>query len=224
MRVHSVLPAPRDHRRWPSDDAMQADTGVALLAVLLVGVLIVGIGAAIALVADTDTAIASAHRDTVVGRHTAEATVAFLVHELAQMPDWTPVLRGVSTSALRGGLVPPAAAGGRPVDLTSLTMTLQAATYGGDGWGANTPRWGVLAWGVPGRDLPFAGLSTQVLVVAWVADDSSETDGDPATDTNDTLLVWVRAIGPSLAQVDVRVVIHRVEPGIVIPVSWRVLA
>jgi hypothetical protein len=81
----------------------------------------------------------------------------------------------------------------------------------------------LFAHGVPGADLPFAGLSGDAFALVWVADDITESDGDPSTDDNGVVVVRARAMGPRRSQADVQVVVARVAPGIVRRVSMRLV-
>jgi len=199
------------------------DSGAALVAVLLLGLLLGALGATVAIVADTDTLIASNQREALVARHTAEAAAEFAIQELSRMGAWTPALTGAASSALAGPLVQPAASGGAPVDASALTTTLQQETYGGNPWGADTPRWRVYAHGVPGVDLPFGGLTDRAYVLVWVSDDIAETDGDPLADGNGIVVVRARAIGPGRSRADVQIVLALVAPGVARRVSSRVI-
>jgi hypothetical protein len=199
------------------------DSGSALVVVLLLGVLLGALGTSAALVADVDTLVASNHRDGLVVRYAAESAADVVLQELMQAADWTPALAGGATSVLAGPLVLPRSSGGAAVDAAVLTALLQQETYGGDPWAADTPRWRLFAWGVPGGDLPFAGLSDQVFVLVWLSDDIAETDGDPLVDTNDAVVLRARAIGPRRSQCDVQLVLARSAPGIVRRVSSRVI-
>lgn len=202
---------------------MDSQRGAALVIVLLLTVLLVALCTAVALIADADVSIAANHRDGVVLAHQAEGAAAFAVQELALLADWTPVLAGGVSSRLAGAFVLPPAAGGASLDGPGLTSALQQATYGGSPFGADTPQWRLFGRGVPGADLPFDGLSEQVFVAIWISDDVAEVDGDPGADTNDTVVVRARAIGPRRSQCDVQAVVARVEPGVVRRVSWRVI-
>jgi hypothetical protein len=199
------------------------DGGSALVVVLLLGVLLAAVGTSTALVADIEIMVASNHRDALGVRYAAEGAADFVVQELALLPDWTPVLNGGRRSVLAGPVVLPLSAGGTAVDAAVLTSSLQQDSYGSGVWAANTPRWRLFAHGVLGADLPFAGLPGDTFALVWVADDITESDGDPSTDDNGVVVVRARAMGPRRSQADVQVVVARVAPGIVRRVSMRLV-
>lgn len=189
------------------------DEGAALVVVLLVSALLFTVGLSVVLVADVDTLISGSYRDGVIARYAAEAVGDATVTELAAVDDWTPILAG-ATSSFWGS----SALAGTVVDAAAVTTALQAQTYGGTSWGANTPRWRLFGRGSPGDDL-FTGVSPGSFALVWVSDDVAETDGDPFADENDTVAVYVRVWGPGRARADVQRVIRRVEPGVVRLVS-----
>lgn len=188
---------------------------MALVMVLLLGTLLAAIGLSVALVADVDTMIAGNHRHGLAARYTSEGVADAMVDELASMADWTPVLAGTTSSSFAGPLVLPASLGAEPVDAAGLTAAVQQEAYGGSLWGIDTPRWRLFGHGVPGQDLPFSGLSERSYALVWVSDDVAESDGQPFADTNDTIVVRVRAMGAGRTRADVQIVITRVAPGIV---------
>ncbi len=205
------------------DHAADADRGAALVAVLLLTGLLSALGTAVALMADVETTIAANHRDGLTAAHAADGAVAFAMQELARLDDWTPALQGSVSSSMAGAFQLSPAAGGTPLDVPGMTTALQQATYGGDPFGADTPRWRLFGHGIPGTDLPFGGLSEQVFVLVWVSDDVAETDGNPFADDNGVVVIRVRAIGLRRSQSDIQAVVESVAPGVVRRVSWRVV-
>lgn len=199
------------------------DEGTAIVLVLLLGVLLLAAGTAVALVADVETMVTANGRDAVRARYTAEAAGDFAVQELMLVPDWSLVLNGTRVSFMSGPLVAPARAGGLPVDAAAATSVIQQENYGGGAWGPDTPRWRLFAHGVPGTDLPFAGLPDDLFALVWVSDDIAESDGDPFLDSNGVVVVRARAMGARRSQADVQMVIGRVAPGIVRRLSSRPL-
>jgi hypothetical protein len=221
MRLHAISTVTTDRCVPPA--AGVRDEGAALVVVLLLGVLLLALGTSVAVLADVETLVASNHRDSLIVRHAAEAAADVVAQELAQAANWTSALTGSVSSLLAGPLVAPATSGGAVVEAATFTALLQQMTYGGGSWGADTPRWHLFAHGVPGVDLPFAGLSGQVYVLVWLSDDIAESDGDPQVDSNGTVVVRARALGPRRSQCDVQLVLARAAPGIVRRVSSRVI-
>jgi hypothetical protein len=211
--------ATTDH--FGADAGNRCEEGTALVLVLLLGVLLLAVGTAVALVADIETMVTANHRDVARVRYAAEAAGEVVLQELIPLADWTVVLNGTRSSAMSGPFVLPPLAGRTPVDAPAATAMIQQDSYGGSPWGADTPRWRLFAHGVPGLDLPFAGLPDDMFALVWVSDDIAESDGDPFVDSNDVLVVRARAMGVRGSQADVQMVIARVAPGIVRRVSSR---
>lgn len=218
----------RERSMATTDDSMgnagtRREEGTALVLVLLLGVLLLAVGTAVALVADIETMVTANHRDAVRVRYAAEAAGDVAIQELIPLADWTVVLNGTRSSVMSGPFVLPPRAGRATVDAPAATAMIQQESYGGSPWGADTPRWRLFAHGVLGVDLPFAGLPDDVFALVWVSDDIAETDADPFADSNGVVVVRARAMGVRGSQADVQMVIARVAPGIVRRVSSRLI-
>lgn len=200
-----------------------ADAGVVLLTTLLLVVLLTTLGAASALLVSVETTAAANHRDRFDVANAAEGLMDFSIQELAMMSDWTPLLTGLAVSRLNGPLVLPLSAGGTALDIAALTTTVQQETFGGGGWGADTPRWRPYGRGAASTVAAIDGLGGHIFGIVWVSDDVAESDGDPATDTNGVVVIRARALGLRRSQADVQAVIARVAPGIVRRVSSRLV-
>ncbi len=107
---------------------------------------------------------------------------------------WDDILAGAQLSSFLDPVTVPWLPSGGTLDVPAVTSRLQAATNTIFS-GANAPQWRVFA---SGRLADVAGpgaLESRAYLVAWVADDSSEADGNPFADTNDTLVVRGEAVG-----------------------------
>jgi len=156
---------------------------VALIAALLLGIVVSTAMGAIVIVAGIERRASAGYRLAVDLRAAAEGILALTVEELAAA-DWSAVLAGSGSAHWR--------APQPDLDVPALTAALRAETMMVTAHGADTPVWQPFAeanWaaatGEPGR----------ARVASWVADDWSETDGDPRRDSNDLLLV--RAVAAS---------------------------
>jgi hypothetical protein len=172
------------------------------------------------LVSDVDVLSAARHRDAERVLHAAEGALEFVIDELSLVPDWNGPLSGATHSRLRAALVLPAAAGGVVLDAVRVTLALQRASFA-SAWGTDTPEWQLFAHGNVQTDLPLDVPGVYVLV--WVADDVGESDGNPAADSNGTVVIRARAIGPRKSTCDVQAVASRTsQPGVVRVLSRRV--
>jgi hypothetical protein len=104
--------------------------------------------------------------------YAADGALHIAAHELQAPADWNTLLAGGVLSAFVDG--PPTGArqlgDGNTIDLVQVT---QAANDEPRPWGPNNPVWRLFAYG-------WLGPTTYVM--AWVADDSSENDGDASID------------------------------------------
>jgi len=200
------------------------DAGSALVVVLLLGILLGALGASAALVVDVETTVSANHRLTLAVRHAAMGGTDVVVQELALLPDWSQALTGSATSmTLRGALVLPSEAGGGAIDGPALTARLQQESYGAEGWGTNTPQWRLFGHDAAEAALPVMHAGSGIYLLVWVSDDIGESDDDPWSDNNGTVVIRARAVGPRNSQSDVQTVVTRVAAGIVRRVSSRVV-
>jgi hypothetical protein len=203
--------------------------GVALLIMLVALVATAAFVGVLVLTSVVETRIAAAWRDGAVAQGAAEAAARRALVDLATT-DWDAALNGTVSTFTDG---PPSGVrvieGGVQVSLDEETSELQCGHPGSctaseiaipsedRPWGANNPRWRLFAYG------PLAGLFPEDpfpppgYVMAWVADDPTETDGDPSHDGASAdnsgrglLLVAGRAYGPGLARRTVQLVVERV--------------
>jgi len=119
---------------------------------------------------------------------------------------------------------------GAVLDLLQLTARRQAES---DAFYPNTPNrpaWRLFAHASLNRMI--AGTATApVYVIVWIGDDVDEVDGDPATDTNDVVMIHAEAFGTRGGRRVVEATIQREEamaaglPGImrsdVRLIGWR---
>ena len=87
-------------------------------------------------------------------------------------------------------------------------------------WGLNNPSWRVYASGsldaAAGSSLPAAAA----YLVVWVADDPSETDNNPAADTNEIVLLYGLAVN-ALGMRSVAQVTAQRTGGVIRILAWR---
>ncbi len=176
-------------------EARSSERGVALLMTMAVLSLLLVMAIGIALVASVDLTIAANHTRSLEALYATDAGLARVAADVASIDDWNLVLSGAATSPHADGA--PTGVKARPdgasLDLGSETNLANCNHPGActDGeldqvtkerpWGPNNPRWRPFAYG-PLRSWLPPGSTSLFYVVAWVADDPSETDADPARD------------------------------------------
>lgn len=219
------------------------EEGSALIVVLLATTLLLAVTTGAVLLASSDTLAASRQRDARVALSAAEAAIERAASELVATPDWNLVLSGAVASSRVDG---PASASHVPFGGQALTpgQVANLATCGTIGacstsacsavtaerpWGANNPRWRPYAYGPV--DLATPGQAATYVVVL-VADDPSESDGDPERDGvlpgnpgSGIVLLRSEAFGPSDTRRIVEAAIARVttSSGVALPrvLSWN---
>jgi len=155
------------------------------------------LGAALMLVTSSETLIAASYRNRVEALYAADAIAEHAIGELGSIADWDAVLGGLARSSFVDGA--PAGtrvlADGATVDLTqavnmancgkatpcSSADVLGNAT-GDRPWAGDNPVWQLFAYGPLGAMLPAGSINTPFYVLAMIADDPSECDGDPSKD------------------------------------------
>ena len=209
------------------------EQGVALVAAAMAMMLLLALGATLILVTSSETAIAGNYRTGGEVLYAADAVVQRVIAEIKGVADWNALLDGSSRSSFVDG----APSGtrrlsdGSTIDLahvvnlancakrTTCSDAETAATTQARPWGANNPRWQLYAYGRLDDLAAGEPLASPYYVVAMVADDGSENDGEPRRDGvpfgalpnpgKDVMLVRGEALGPRGAQRAVEVVLSR---------------
>ncbi len=178
--------------RVPGDN--DRERGTALVLALLATTLLSAVGAAMTVSANLETNIGSTFREDNELAYAAEAAVVRALQDVRASTRWDDILAGAQLSSFLDPITVPRLPSGGTLDVPAATSRLQSATDTTFG-GSNAPQWRVFA---SGRLADVAGpgaLESRAYLVAWVADDPSETDGNPFADTNDTLVVRGEAVG-----------------------------
>jgi hypothetical protein len=183
---------------------------LALLLLLALGITLAGV---LTLLGTAETRVAAAHRDAFEARYAAESALDRAILELLAFSSWNDILAGVATSSLTVG-TGVVRGDARDVDLDSETARVQARTDAGPGYGGNTRRWQPFLW-APFRLLgpPAAEFGSPFVVIAWVADDEAERDGDAGRDSNQAVWVQAAAFGPARTSYRVEALVTRPGPG-----------
>jgi len=209
--------------------------GTALVIVLGAMLVLSAMGLALVLLSMSHTLSAANGQRADAALYAAEAGLERALPDLLQAPDWDAVLDGRA----RSGFVDGSAAGvrtlpdGRSINLGEVVALANCGLASGctdaqmnavtaeRPWGPNNPRWRIFAHGLLADLLPSPGvLPPQEYVVVLVADDSSESDGDPFRDGRPGVsagagVLWLRAesYGPESAYRAVEVTIARGTTG-----------
>ncbi len=204
-----------------------SDQGSAVVIALLATMLLGALGAGLVSVTSTEVAIAANYRDGSETGYAADAGAEYLVGELQRAVNWSDLLGGAASLAFTDGSLTPTLASNRTISLPVMTAGVQAESDAAASWGPNNPRWRLVAYGPLDR-LTGTARPSPAYVVVWLADDPSETDGDPLRDTNDVVRVRARALGRGEASQDVELIVARDatsgagRAGVRI-LSWRVV-
>jgi hypothetical protein len=185
---------------------------------LLATAVLNGIGAGLITVTNTETAIASNYRIAGELTYAAEAGANAAISDLGRVATWTSVLSGVVRSPFCDTTLTPTTAFGDRLDLSALTMTMQAASDADARRGADNPRWRLYLY------QPLSAIARTALassyVVVWVADDAAEADADPQTDSNGLIAMRAEAFGPQGMQRTIDATLANDGAGVKL-VSWR---
>lgn len=224
---------------------IRRERGVALVVALMAIVLMMALGAALVLITSSETMIAANFRAGHEVFYAADAAFERALSDLRPVPDWTAVLAGGSQSSFVDGQPSGVRtlSDGTTIDLGEIAniANCQKPTLCSDAdlaansaerpWGANNPRWALYAYGKLADSLGTASVDSPCYVVALVADDSSENDGDPMRDGTSVdglpnpglgiLSVRAEAFGPRHAHRVIEAAIARDDLGVLRVISWR---
>ena len=202
------------------------ERGAAVVMALLIAILVGAVAAALVSLTTTETLINATFRHGKETSYGAEAALERALHDLATMPDWSPVLAAAPGNLMSGfddGAAVTRAPDGRALDLAVLTAERQRESDQRDGpavFGADSPRWRLFAHASPDALMAAAGLDLPLYLVVWVADDESDGDGDPAVDRNGRILVWAVAFGAGGARHSVEARVGRTGGGDLQLLAW----
>ena len=173
-----------------------SDRGAALIVTLLALMLLSATAGALVLVTSADLQIAENAAASAEAFHAAEGAFERTIAELKLVADFTSVLNGTASSAFVDGVSSGARtlAGGITVDLGEVVnfANCARATLCSDSamsqitsdrpWGPRNPRWRLFSHGAIDSPMGTGWSGLPVYGLSLVADDPSETDGDPLLD------------------------------------------
>jgi hypothetical protein len=173
---------------------LAGETGTALIIALMAMMLLTALSAAVIMVTSTETKISNNYSAGQEALYAADAAIERVVQDLLMVPRWNDILTGSAQSAFVDGAIgPKQLIGGGTMDM----------------WGANNPQWRLFAWGPLSQILPNDVVDSPMYVLAWIADDPAESDGNPLADVNGTLTVHAEAIGPGGTRKVIEVTVAR---------------
>jgi hypothetical protein len=192
---------------------------LALVTTLLLG----SLGGGLVTLGTTEAAIAANFRASAEAHFAAEIGAEHVVRALQQSAAWDDWLSGIAASTLTDGTLTPTLPSNRTVSLVAMTTELQAESDAAASWGPNNPRWRLAAH-APVSQLVAGGARVSTYVAVWVADDPSETDGDPWRDANGIVLLRARALGRGVASRSVDLIVARDATGGAGAIGVRILS
>src|SRR5712692_663600 len=176
---------------------IRREDGIALIVALLAMMLMTALGVALVMTTSTETNIAGNFRNGQEALYAADAGLERAMDDILTVPDWNNLLNGTTQSAFIDGSPSGARTlpDGTTIDLTQMlnlancgkvsscsSSDLTANTTGDRPWGANNPVWQLYAYNRLDAMVPTGTINSGYYVVVMVADDPSETDGDPLHD------------------------------------------
>ena len=189
---------------------VQDERSIALLFTLMATLLLSAVGWALVMLTTSETAIASNYRNALEALYAADVGVEYVVQELGSIPQWSDILTGTARSSFADAAQRPTLLDGSLLDLTQETASLQSRTDAVDWGGSNGLIWRLYAYGPMSEFLStLEPIWDPMFIAVWVADDLSETDGNPLIDSNETLTLHARAYGPSNNRKIVEVIVAR---------------
>jgi hypothetical protein len=216
------------------------ERGAALVLAIMTLLLMTALGTALVVTTISETMIAANFGAATAAFYAADAAIERAFGDLRAAPDWNLALGGASQSAFADG--PPnglrTLADGTVLDLTKIVNVANCnredacnesemdAVSADRPWGANNPRWRLYAYGRLSEMVPVVSIASPFYVLAMVADDPSENDGDPGVDGDGegnpgagVILLRAEAFGPRGAHRVVEATIAR-QPAVRL-LSWR---
>jgi hypothetical protein len=154
---------------------MRDERGAALVIALMAMAVLSALGVSLAMVINTETKISGNFTAAREVMYAADGALEIAAQELLAVGDWDLLLAGDVLSAFVDGAPSGSRqlADGRFVSLPGVTDLANGEPRP---WGANNPQWRLFA---------FGRLTPASYVIAWVADDPAENDGDAIRDGTD---------------------------------------
>lgn len=187
---------PHQPRTRPRREGLRNEDGIALIVVLLCTMLLTGLALSLVMLTSGETMLTANYRQSQETLYGADAAVERVVQDILTVSQWNQLLSpsGNLQSSFVDGSTTVTLADGTTLDVMKERARIQSESDAAGVWGANNPKWQLYAYGPLSSILPD-GVESPVYVAVFVADDPSETDGDPAIDGNGVLTLHAEAWG-----------------------------
>jgi type II secretory pathway pseudopilin PulG len=173
------------------------ELGTVLVTALMVTALLGTLGAALAFVVMTESAVAANYRAGQQGLYAADAGIERAIGDLRSLTSWrtVPGAGGTSATDFNDGAIAPRAGDSTVLDLVRLTSRRQTDSNAFYPAAPDRPLWRLFAHASLDRMISGGGSGSSPYVVVWIADDPDDLDGDPSLDSNDIMIVHSEAFG-----------------------------
>jgi hypothetical protein len=187
--------------------AEPSDRGGGILLVILLGGLLSAIGLGLAGLTATERALSGNYQAGSQLLYAAEAIGGHVARELRDPTVWSGALAGTSSSSFLEGGSRPVTPWGEVFDVVAATSALQTSTALPSGVSV----WRLYASGTLAA-LSGSAWASGAFLIAWVADDHADQDGDPSVDSNNFVVVRAEARGFGGLKRAVQLVLQYVPP------------
>ena len=172
----------------------RGEAGFGLVAVLVWLSLLATFALGVALATSAEPPAAGAWHEKLRMTRAAESAVALAVATLAQQADWTGAPAGTVPATFSDGPPGPRVVGGTVIDLAAETSlrtcgriavcddVTTALSSPARPWGVRNPRWQLVVHQPMAALDAASGVVCPCYLMAWVADDPADADGDPRRD------------------------------------------
>lgn len=175
---------------------VRSERGIALVVVLMATMLLTALVLSLVMVTSGETMLTANYRHSQETLYGADAAVERVVQDILTVSNWNQLITvgGNLQSSFTEGPTNVTMPDGTLIDVFKERDRLQAQSNTTGVWGTNNPQWQVYAYGPIASILPD-GVDSPVYVAVFVADDPSETDGNPQIDGNGVLTLHAVAWG-----------------------------
>jgi hypothetical protein len=201
------------------------ERGIALLVAIMSMLLLTALGIGLTMTTMTESMISTNYRDSGEALYAADAGIERVMQDLLTVPDWDRLLAGLVKTSFTDGSAPGnrILPGGSTLNLVSATNMLNCrktstctdaemdAWTAERPWSEDNPRWQLVGYSPLADIIETGTVLSPMYVAVWIADDQSESDGDPATDANGVLLLRAQAYGPNGASSVVEITLGRTD-------------
>ncbi len=190
------------------------ETGSALLATVLTGVLVSALAGALVAIVMIEEAVEANHRRAVQALYAADGLLASVIADLAGGSDWDALLEGFGSARFRAGPVSVLLPDGSVVDAEAEARALLP-----DRDRSGEPPWRLFAWGWFGDLVGAPDRVPRLYLAAWIRRGLADADAD---DANARLVVRAAAFGSFRVRRVVEATVIRRAAAVQV-VAWNVV-